>query len=125
MVDEIETNKGWLAEDEHCPTCNSVTKVARGINKQNLKRLFFSKPNGNDILILFILLMVFFMVWRYNAETKSCQMVISNFSALCNEYQDSLSRTANLNKLQNQQQLSDSLSFLNGSLLLKNVSEES
>ena len=42
--------KGWNNVDEKCLHCNSITRKATGINKQNIKRLF-AKPTIQDIMI--------------------------------------------------------------------------
>lgn len=76
-------NKGWDAEDQRCPHCNQVTKLAKGMNKQNLKKLIFSKPTMQDWILLFVIVMVLLIAWRYNAETEQCRYVVSHIYDYC------------------------------------------
>lgn len=76
----------WNDVDEHCPYCNSVTKINRGITKQNLKRLFFSKPTPQDLIMLTVMVLVMAIAWRYNIETAMCRDVIDNIESTCIQY---------------------------------------
>ena len=65
----------WLEEDIRCPHCNNVTKQAKGLNKQNIKRLF-RMPSFNDFLMLFIIIMLLVMSWAYNRDISLCRSYI-------------------------------------------------
>ncbi len=58
----------WNKTDERCPTCNSVTKVVRGPNKQNIKKLFFTKPSIQDIMILILIVLTLLAALQYQKE---------------------------------------------------------
>lgn len=60
----------WNDVDEVCNYCGQVTKKARGLNKQNLKRLFSFKPTINDLITLFMIIMVIFAAYSYNDDLK-------------------------------------------------------
>lgn len=77
----------WEATDKCCENCGQVTEVARGLNKQNLKRLVFGKPSIIDIMLFVIILMTLLMAWRYNIETAQCQEVLYNIDDICAKYQ--------------------------------------
>ena len=76
----------WLAEDKRCEHCNQVIEVARGLNKQNLKRLIFAKPTIQDWMMFFIIIMVLLMAWRYNVETAVCHETLTHIDEICTEY---------------------------------------
>lgn len=80
----------WEDIDERCPYCGQVTKVARGVNKQNLKRLFLSKPSMQDMIVLFTIIMVLLVAWRYQAETEQCRLFIDNHEEICLEWNEAL-----------------------------------
>ena len=46
----------WNEVDETCPTCNQVTKVNRGVTKQNIKKMF-RKPSLQDAIIFIMLIL--------------------------------------------------------------------
>ena len=73
----------WLKTDEHCVACGNVTKVARGFNKQNLKRLVFAKPTIQDIITLFMIVMILFIAWRYNVEVAAAQAIVQDPTSIC------------------------------------------
>jgi len=50
-----------------------MEEVKRGINKGNLKKLFSMKWTTTEILITVMLIMIIFLAWSYNAETKECR----------------------------------------------------
>lgn len=76
----------WVQRDETCEHCGAVTKQAKGINKQNLKRLCLTKPTAQDWIMLFIWVSAIIIAFSYNTEIAQCKSVITNFSSLCAEY---------------------------------------
>lgn len=84
----IENKKvnSWEAVDKRCPTCNQVTEVARGINKQNLKRLVFAKPNMTDWMMFIMICGILLLAWRYNVETAQARELLSNPGSFCSDY---------------------------------------
>ena len=86
----------WNAEDERCTCCDSVIRPARGFNKQNLKRLIFSKPSGQDWMVLAMLVFILILAYSYKVEIRSCQAVLENPAEFCSYY--------NNNLLENQEQ---------------------
>ena len=92
----------WQAEDEVCPHCQQTTKIARGFNKQNLKRLVFGKPSGTDWVIFFIIIMNLFMAWAYYHDTTQCRLTIENIDQICLDYHEDLIARASLNEKLNQ-----------------------
>lgn len=65
--------ENWEKVDEVCPNCNQVTKRQKGITRQNIKRLFSFKMNFNEVIILFMLIMVLVLAYTYKAEVKQAQ----------------------------------------------------
>jgi len=65
--------KNWLKEDEKCPSCGAVTKKVRGITKQNLKKLLVPKWTWDELLITFLLIMLFALAFLYKYETSQCR----------------------------------------------------
>ncbi len=76
----------WNQKDERCPTCGSVTKASKGLTKDNVRKLFSFKASFGDWITLFIIMMMLFMAWSYNNETKSCRYVINNLEDICIQY---------------------------------------
>ena len=76
----------WVQQDILCPHCHQVTKHAKGLNKQNLKRLFFSKPTALDLAMLFIWIFAIVIALSYSSEITECQSVLTNFDSLCIQY---------------------------------------
>ncbi len=73
----------WNAKDERCPECNSVIKQVRGLNKQNLKKLFFTKPSIQDIMILVLIVLTLLAYTQYTKEVtyyreQASQCTINN-----------------------------------------------
>lgn len=60
----------WEKVDEVCLSCGQVTKQAKGITRQNIKRLFSIKFNYTEFLITFMLIMILVLAWAYWNETK-------------------------------------------------------
>jgi len=96
----------WIQEDKVCEHCGAITKPAKGLTKQNLKRLCLSKPTAQDIMMLFIWVSVLIMALSYNSDITQCRGVINNFDSLCREYisqsiSDPTEYTSELSKLIN------------------------
>ena len=79
-------SKVWDAKDEICPYCGQVTKKAKGINKQNLKKLCFSKPSIQDIVIFIMLVLCLTLTWAYYNETSQYKKMYENPEEFCNSY---------------------------------------
>ena len=79
MTNMIKEN--WNKVDERCPYCNQVTKRQRGITKQNLKRLITPRWDLNEMLILFMIIMVVVLAFAYKSETASCRDWVSDMFA--------------------------------------------
>ena len=73
----------WGDKDKKCPYCNQITEVARGANKQNLRRLLFSKPTMQEWMVLFTIVMVLLVAWRYNVEVDACHELVDNPQEVC------------------------------------------
>jgi hypothetical protein len=67
----------WLKEDERCIHCGNVTKQAKGLNRQNVRKLF-RIPSFNDLLMLFIIIMLLVVSWAYNRDVALCRSYIKN-----------------------------------------------
>ncbi len=78
--------KHWDAVDERCPYCNSITKKVKGINKQNLKKLCWTKPTIQDILIFMMLCLSLLMAWTYYNEIAQYKEIYENPGEFCNSY---------------------------------------
>jgi len=76
----------WNSIDERCPQCNSVTKEAKGFNKQNLKKLCFSKPSTQDLIILVMLILCLLMGFSYLREVNAYKEIIANPQEICSYY---------------------------------------
>jgi len=81
--------KGWYNVDEKCSYCNSVTKRATGINKQNIKRLF-TKPTIQDIMIFIFLVACLSMAWAYKHDVEQYKYIFENPAEFCMVYVNSL-----------------------------------
>ena len=115
MVNKIKEN--WNAKDEKCPTCEQITNKAIGLNKQNLKKLCWSKPILQDIIIFIMLLVFLIMAWSYNNEITQYKSMVNNPEEFCiRYYNDIISQSIysfDVNQLENNKILSD----LNESML--------
>jgi hypothetical protein len=65
--------ENWELKDKVCPNCGQVTERQRGITKQNIKRLFSIRWDLNEILIMFMIIMVLFLAWAYQKDTQTCR----------------------------------------------------
>ncbi len=75
----------WNSVDEVCDSCGQVTKINRGLTKQNLKKLF-KRPSSQDLIIFILLILVFFGSWAYINEVVEYKKILSNPEELCNDY---------------------------------------
>ena len=78
----------WNEVDETCPTCNQVTKVNRGLTKQNIKKMF-RKPSLQDAIIFIMLILAIFGAWAYQNDISQYQVLIENPQELCQIYYES------------------------------------
>ena len=60
-----------------CPSCKQDIKIKRGLNAENIKRLF-RKPSIEDMIILFILFMTIVSFLIYIGEIKAYQAYIAD-----------------------------------------------
>jgi hypothetical protein len=66
--------ENWEKRDELCSTCGHVVKQAKGINRQNLKRLVeLRKPTYTEIIVLIFLLLFFLTTLAYRHDTAICR----------------------------------------------------
>jgi hypothetical protein len=69
--------ENWERRDELCPTCGSVVKQAKGINRQNLKRLVsLRKPTYTEVIVLTFLLLFFLTTLAYRTDTEVCRAYV-------------------------------------------------
>lgn len=62
--------ENWEKVDEVCSSCGQVTKQAKGITRQNIKKLFSIKFTYTEFLITFMLIMILVLAYAYMNETK-------------------------------------------------------
>lgn len=77
--------KKWNEVDEVCPYCNQVTKINRGLTKQNLKNMF-QKPTPQDWIIFIILILSLYGFWVYTSELNYYSELLANTPELCQKY---------------------------------------
>ena len=115
MTNKIKEN--WNAKDEKCPACGHVINKAIGLNKQNLKKLCWSKPTLQDVIIFIMLIVFLIMAWSYNNEITQYKDMVNNPEEFCiRYYNDIISQSIysfDVNQLENNEVLSD----LNESML--------
>jgi hypothetical protein len=64
----------WNDVDERCPTCNQVTKKAKGLNRQNLRRLLKPLPQTeSEWTILICMILIILVMFVYKEDTKTCR----------------------------------------------------
>lgn len=71
----IPFKEQWEQVDEICPTCNKVSKEAKGITRQNIKRLFSFKGDPMSwVMFLLICAMLFFanLSWDLMTTPVNC-----------------------------------------------------
>lgn len=78
MADDSEEVKEIMA---NMPTFLQVSK--KGFTKENVHRLIFAKPNAQDWLIFFMLVMVLLLAWRYNVEIKAAKDNCMQYCSFC------------------------------------------
>ena len=88
MTSKFKNN--WNAIDERCPACNSVTKRAVGLNKQNLKRLFLKKPSLQEVMTFLMIIAILLMAYSYFNEIKAYKEIIENPQELCAYYYNNM-----------------------------------
>jgi hypothetical protein len=94
----------WSDIDERCPNCNNVTKPAKGLNKQNLKRLVSFKITLNDLITLGLILLVVLSAWAYNRDIAVCRDAMKNipdYRTLCSNVSAKTSQVVNITLLNN------------------------
>ena len=70
---KIGFKEKWEEVDELCPTCNTVSKPAEGLTRQNVKKLFSFQTDAQSLTILFLLLMcAAFATTTYTLMTSTC-----------------------------------------------------
>ena len=115
MTNKIKEN--WNAKDEKCPACGQVTNKAIGLNKQNLKKLCWSKPTLQDVIIFIMLIVFLIMAWSYNNEITQYKNMVNNPEGFCIRYYNDIIAESiysfDVNQLENNKILSD----LNESML--------
>ena len=80
---KISFKEQWEKTDQLCPYCNNVTFKAKGINRQNIKRLFSIKHmTMNDIVIFALTFMLLASVYRYYSDTSSCKEFLASGTQL-------------------------------------------
>jgi len=87
----------WNEVDEVCSTCGQVTKVNRGLTKQNIKKMF-KRPTIQDCIILIMIILVILGALSYQNEVKQYKEIIRNPQELCQIYYESIIR-GNFNNL--------------------------
>lgn len=68
-----------------CPICKRPMEVQTGVNKVNIKKLFRA-PNLDDLITLFIIIMVIISAYAYKLDTKTCRETLSNITNICKQY---------------------------------------
>jgi len=79
----------WNEVDEVCPYCGQVTKVNRGLTRQNIKKLF-RKPTIQDWIIFIIIVLTLFGAWSYQNEVQQYREMIENPQELCQAYNEGI-----------------------------------
>ena len=81
----------WNEVDEVCSTCGQVTKVNRGLTKQNFKKMF-GRPTIQDCIILLMIILAILGALAYQNEVEQYKEIIRNPGELCNVYYESIMR---------------------------------
>jgi len=79
----------WNEVDKICPYCGQVTKVSRGLTKQNINKLF-RKPTIQDWIIFIMLILALFGALAYQNEVQQYKKIIENPQELCQAYSKSI-----------------------------------
>lgn len=80
-IEKIKEN--WNKKDELCSHCNNVVKPAKGLNKQNMKKLFSLKVKLSDFIVLIMMALILYGAWAYHNDTVQCRYMVNNFDQLC------------------------------------------
>ena len=93
----------WNQQDETCSSCGQVTRISKGLTKQNVKRLIGLKIKASDLLVLFMLIMMLFIAWAYYRDMQVSRDFMNNIDYNCMIWEKShitnLSSYANPNDL--------------------------
>jgi len=79
----------WEERDEVCQACGQVTKVNRGLTKQNVLKLF-RRPTFQDLIILIMLMLTIFAYFAYQSEVAQYKEIIRHPQELCMVYYESI-----------------------------------
>lgn len=77
----------WNETDEVCPNCNQVTKINRGLTKQNMKKMF-KKPTMQDWIIFIILFLALLGTWVYMSQLNTYKELWENPEEFCQDYSE-------------------------------------
>jgi hypothetical protein len=83
IINRKSFKERWLEEDSKCEHCGNVINYAKGINRQNMKRLFIGKPSVYDWIFLFIIVATLFMAYEYNIETAQARYISGHIPLVC------------------------------------------
>ena len=70
----------WEEEDILCPHCKQVTSQAKGITRQNIKRLLIPKFNMNELVFTIIILLMIILAVSYRNETAQSREWIKSMT---------------------------------------------
>ena len=65
--------ENWEKVDKLCPACGHVTEEAKGITRQNMRKLLVPKFTLNEAIYTFIILVVLALGFLYMSETAQCR----------------------------------------------------
>ena len=93
--------ENWLKEDIKCEKCGAVTTPAKGINRQNMRRLVSLSTSASDWMVLFMIIMVLVGAWAYNHDMAECKILKEQQQqqAAHNYNLNSLSKTLSINPM--------------------------
>ena len=95
MVNKIKEN--WNKQDKKCEVCGNVIEKTTGLNKHNLKRLFFSTPRAQDIIIFIMIIGCLLLAWSYNVEITQYKKMVSNPEGFCLKYYNDIISVSDVN----------------------------
>lgn len=79
----------WEEKDIVCEKCGQITKINRGLTKQNIKKLF-RKPDQRDIIIFILLALLLVTGFAYQKELDFHNNIIIHLGEICPIYLQSL-----------------------------------
>jgi len=91
---KLSFKEQWSQVDELCPNCGAVKVPAKGLNKQNLKKLFSIKGTPEGWVMFFLLCACLFFAnlsWDLMTTPVNC----SNASIIVNDQQSQLNLNSN------------------------------